>query len=42
MIWLGISIGALIGLAIAGALLCWTSASIERDFRADKRGPHDL
>jgi hypothetical protein len=33
MIWLGISIGALIGSAIAGALLCWTSASIERDFR---------
>jgi hypothetical protein len=41
MIWLGITIGAVIGAAIPGVLLWWASVSAERDFLDDKRGPHD-
>jgi hypothetical protein len=42
MIWLGISIGMVAGVAITSGLLWWAGVLAERDFRADMRGRHDI
>jgi hypothetical protein len=42
MMWVGVTILSVIAAAIPGALLWWGTRIIERDFREDQRGSHDL